>query len=258
MKRPAASVALVLTLALVGCSSAPAGSTLESSVASADASLLPSPTPTATPSTCNPLEDGGPCLGLLSLGTYTTKVFTPSITYTVTDGWGNWEDLPGNFLLVPPGEELAGVNGDVSDFIGIYHGVAAAAADCQEAPEPGVGSSAQALADWFSNHPGLDASEPVPVVIGGLSGLVLDVTIAADWTGSCSFAQARERLVPLIVGTGPARLHRILNASFTTRLYLLDLVDGNIVIEVVDHPEVDLGLDDYAVIVESIKFATQP
>jgi len=256
MKGPAASVALVLTLALVGCSSAPVGSAPESARASADASLAP--TPPATPPTCNPLEDGGPCLGPLSLGTYSTKVFTPSMTYTVTDGWGNWEDLPGNVLLVPPGADLAGVNGGVSDFIGIYRGVAAAAADCQEAPAPGVGSSAQALADWLSNNPGLDASEPIPVAIGGLSGFVLDVTLAKDWTGSCSFAQARERLVPLIVGTGPAHLHQILDASFAARLYLLDLTDGNIVIEVVDHPEDGLSLDDYAIIVGSIRFGTQP
>lgn len=252
MNGPAVSVALGLTLALVGCSSAPVGSAPASAVASVNASQAP------TPSTCNPLEDGGPCLGLLSLGTYTTKVFTPPITYTVTEGWGNWEDLAGNVLLVPPGQDLAGVNGGVSDFIGIYRGVAAAAADCQVAPQPGVGSSAQELADWLGTRPGLNASEPMPVVIGGLTGIVLDVTMAEDWTGSCSFAEARERLLPLIVGTGPAPVQRILKASFTARLYLFDLADGNMVIVVADHPDDDLGVDDYAVIIGSFRFGTAP
>jgi hypothetical protein len=253
VRRLAAGIAL--TLIVSGCSAGPEASTTESPPASG--TTAGSARPSATRGTCNPFEDGGPCLGKLGAGTYTTQVFTPSITYTVTDGWGNWEDLLGNFLLLPPGETLEGVNGDARDFIGIYHGVAAMAADCEEVPEPGVGSSAQAMADWFGSHPGLVVTQLQPIEIGGLNGLVLDLNLAPDWTGTCPFAQAGEPLVPLIIGTGPAGLGHVLNASFTTRLYLLDLAGGNIVIEVVDHPGDEQGLGDYATVVDDIKFGTQ-
>jgi hypothetical protein len=257
--RAAASVGAAVAIVLGGCSAAQVGDTPEPSrtaEVSASAQPTPNPTPTATPGTCNPLEYGGPCLGELLAGTYTTTLFKPSITYNVLDYWANWEDLSGSFLVVPPGETLEGVHADTSDFIGIYRGVAAAAANCDALPEPGVGSSSQALADWFTANPGLHASEPQPVVAGGLSGLVLDLTLAEGWTGTCPYAHAGEPLVPLIIGTGPASLHHVLNASFTTRLYLLDVEGGNIVIEAVDHPG-GLGManmDEYARWVDAIQF----
>ena len=174
----------------------------------------------------------------------------------MTEGWGNWEDLPGNFLLVPPGEDLRGVNNDTSDFIGIYHGVAAAAADCREIPEPGVGRSASALVGWFSHHRGLVTTDPQPTRVGGLDGVVLDVTLKPNWTETCPYAHEGESLVPLIIGDGPAGLHHVINASFTTRLYLLDLQSSNVVIEVVDHPGDDLGLGEYEAIIEDLRFGS--
>jgi hypothetical protein len=56
-------------------------------------------------------------LGALTAGTYKTRVFHPAISYTVPDGWKNFEDTPGNFLLVPPDGNLPGVNGGTSDLV---------------------------------------------------------------------------------------------------------------------------------------------
>src|SRR5262245_64709633 len=56
--------------------------------------------PTARPTCPNP--EGQFCLGRLDAGTYSTVQFQPSLTYTVPAGWGNYEDMAGNFLLVPP------------------------------------------------------------------------------------------------------------------------------------------------------------
>jgi hypothetical protein len=253
----AGSLGLVLlALMFAGCSSGPNTTPLDPATPSPIRESTITPSPATTSTTCNPLEDGGPCLGELAAGTYRTTVFTPRITYTVTDGWANWEDLPGNFLLVPPGENLEGVNNDTSDFIGIYHGVAAAAADCQEIPEPGVGRSAKALAAWFSRHPGLVTTDPQQTTVGGLRGIVLDMTLNQDWTATCPYAHAGEPLVPLIIGAGPAALHHVINASFTTRLYLLDQGSSNIVIEVVDHPGDPLGLKDYAALINDIRFGS--
>jgi hypothetical protein len=67
-----------------------------------------------------PNPEGQQCLGKLTPGTYKTVVFSPTITYTVPKGWRNFEDTPGNFLLVPSRGDLPGVNAGTSDFVGIY------------------------------------------------------------------------------------------------------------------------------------------
>jgi hypothetical protein len=57
---------------------------------------------------------------MVEAGTYDTVLFQPSLAYTVAAGWANFEDEPGNFLLVPPNGDLGGANAGTSDFIGVY------------------------------------------------------------------------------------------------------------------------------------------
>jgi hypothetical protein len=130
--RPRSSRAslVVAALLLAGCSITPVASNVSSagtSVAPATASAiggsplastsssapaLPSAAvSSATPAGC-PNPDGGQCLGPIAAGTYSTVVFGPTITYTVPAGWANYEDLPGNFLLIPPGGDFAGIGPD--------------------------------------------------------------------------------------------------------------------------------------------------
>ena len=85
---------------------------------------------------------------------------------------------------------------------------------------------------------------------------LVDVSLSPGWTKSCPYAHAGEPLTPLIIGDGPAGLHRLINASFRTRLSLLDLGTSNVVIEVVDHPGDDLGLKEYEEIIEELHFAS--
>ncbi|MBA3800760.1 MAG: hypothetical protein H0X18_17025 [Geodermatophilaceae bacterium] len=141
--------ALLLTVLLAACTSPLAEA--PTATASAPASTPERATPSAA--TCpNSVEFGGACLGELAAGTYSTTVFTTQLTYTVPDGWANFEDLPGNFLLVPPSGTLEGVNADISDFIGVYDGVAPASANCDEAPEPGVETTPESMANWYASQ----------------------------------------------------------------------------------------------------------
>lgn len=210
---------------------------------------------TASADICpNPVEFGGACLGHLAAGTYSTELFEVGLTYTVPDGWSNFEDLPGNFLLVPPGGQLEGVNADTSDFIGVYDGVAAASANCDEAPEPNVGAGPESMAEWYASLSGLSVTDPQAVTMGGLEGVVTDITLAEGYSGTCPFSASGEPLVPLIIGTGPAGLHHVVTGSFTARLYLLAARTGEtIAIEVIDHPGGET-LGQLTEVVESMEF----
>src|SRR5215212_3734263 len=121
-----------------------------------------------------PNPHGGHCLGKLETGTHSTTLFQPKITYAVPVGWSNFEDLPGNFLLVPPWGEFAGVNRGTSDYIGIYTSIAAHAPGCEPGRARTVGRAPIAIARWIEQSGGLDATTASPVAIGGLRGLVLD------------------------------------------------------------------------------------
>jgi hypothetical protein len=181
-------------------------------------------------------------------------VFTPTLTYTVPAGWSNFEDTPGNFLLVPPRGSLPGVNTDTGDFIGVCSSIAAADG-CPFHGAPGVAQSVSAIAGWMAKNPGLAITNRHDADIGGLHGVVFDIKMAKGWTRACSYTHGVP-LVPLIVGVGISGLeHGILPQSWT-RLYLLDnSLGGVMAIEVVNVQEGD-HLDEYSSVVEGMSFAS--
>ena len=152
--------------------------------------LPSSPIPSPSAAAC-PNPEGGECLGPLTGGTYASVEFQAGVTYTVPDGWANYEDLPGNFLLVPPSGTLEGVNAGTSDYIGMYDGTAPASANCDEVPEPGIETTPEAMAEWYVSLAGLDTTEPSPVHLGGLMGRVFDVALAKGHEEGCPYPGAR-------------------------------------------------------------------
>ena len=150
--------------------------------------------------------DGG-CLGKVEAGTYRSQFFTPSrpaqnswvpnyggLTFTVPAGWAASADWPDAYDLVPA--DMYPDTGDpVADGKGIYL-VARPAAHAQSQTTPptscvaaeaeGVGYTVDALIDWISRNPALDAGDPQPVTINGRSGMMIDVKLAPDWTGTCA------------------------------------------------------------------------
>jgi hypothetical protein len=251
--RGGATLMVILAFTIVGCAASPSANPSPTSAGTdeAAASVAPSLSGRA-PCPYGP-ERAGTCLGVLSAGTYSTTSFIPSITYTVPDdGWSNGEDRVGIFVLLAPGESFAGVEADASDWIGVFRSVGAASAGCDEEVEPGV-VSAQALTDWFTRQPGLVVTEPQPTSVGGLSGSMIDLSLAPNWTGTCPFIPDIP-LLNLLMGTGPSEgLGVLVEASWTTRLYLLDFEDDNIAIYVMDHPG-RFSLDDYDAVVRTIQF----
>lgn len=236
-----------VALALSGCggSSAPPedpGSISGSRSGSTSAARQPCPNP-----------EGQACLGPIASGTYTTRIFLhPPITYSVPAGWSNFEDTPGNFLLVPPGGDLAGIDAGTSDYVGIYSTVAAPNG-CESGTLPGVGSTAAEMAEWLAGNPGLVVSRRENVEIGGLSGFSLDLQMTPGWTQSCSYSNGRP-LVPLLIGVDRSALEHAVVDRGKTRVYLLDNDGGALAVEVYDVDDDGRDLDTYSAVVEDMSF----
>jgi hypothetical protein len=246
-----ARAALGVVLLLAACAAQP-------SATASPAASVSQPTPTPSPSQLPPCPNpggGGACLGPLAAGTYSTTVFEVPITYTVPDGWANLEDLPGNFLLIPPGGSLQGVDAGTSDYMGIYVSIAATSGDC-DGPQAGqealgVGRTPSAIAAELATHPGVHATTPVPVTVGGLSGIVFDLTIPVSYSTVCAFLEAPGAL--LIHGVPPSSFDHGMFPGLTMRLYLLEHAGGTLAIEV-DDVSGGMHLDAYSAIVNRIRF----
>ncbi len=235
MLRNLTAVACLLVLAACGAGS---GSPQPSSTAEPpSASLSPSVAASPTASRCPdaPIGSANKCLGPLEAGTYTTQVFEPMLTYAVPGGWANIEDLPGQVVLLPPGATHAGVDPGTSDYLGIYTSIAAPLKDCSSQPDPGVGPGVAGYLTWIASHPALDASDPQPVTVSGLTGSLVDVALGADATDVCSDPGAGiDRFVEVAIGLPPSEFSAGAFAGITYRLELFDVNERILAILVSD------------------------
>jgi hypothetical protein len=110
------------------------------------------------------------------------------LRYTLPDGWANSDDWPGEYFLVPS-DEYAKADGSLDTWHGIYVAARPEAmlqdAQCTNGPMPGVGRTLDALTAWVAGHPGLDATAPQDLTIGGHPAKMVDFAVAADWAQDC-------------------------------------------------------------------------
>jgi hypothetical protein len=219
----ATAVAAVL---LAGCS------TPSTSPATNASSATPAPTKSAAEPTECPNPHGGTCLGPLEPGEYQTSTFEPQLTYTVGTGWTNFEDLPGNFWLFRQQDSQDGWVG--GSYLGIFQNVRAAAINCDEAWQKGVGTTPKDLVAWYQSVPGLIVSKPKPVTVGGLDGLQIDLSLEPD-VDTCRYGPNTG--IPLIIGSGVSQLHHVLLKEIDVRLVILGWQDSNVTLEITNVKE---------------------
>ncbi|HLY50787.1 MAG TPA: hypothetical protein VKR21_16485 [Solirubrobacteraceae bacterium] len=224
--------------------------------------MLPSASAAASPSffvgTCpNPEGDiANTCLGTVQAGTYTTKTFYPYMTYTVPAGWSDMEDLPGNFVLIPPGATLDGINAGTSDYLGVYAAVAAPD-HCLGQPSDTVPQTFDGLLGWLKHDPAIIVSNVKEVTIGGLSGTVLDTRMRGTKGDGCPDGVWADLIVgvdnsSLVHSVGP-------DPATRTRLYLLRNGTEVLAIEVADVPNGQSSAADWfkaaTPVVQSLSFS---
>jgi hypothetical protein len=192
-----------------------------------------------------------PAPSALPAGTYTSAAFRPAVTYTVPAGWRIASDSSDYFALQPVGSETTGIH--------LFRDPLAASQDaaCPTVAEPGVGKLSLELATWMRGLPGIVASSPRIVTVGGLRGVELDLALNTGWTASCPFADGVPT-VPLFVGADGS-LRWVVAGNERLRVDLLDVPGGGTVVVDVDAFDgtlMDGLLAAAAPIVQSFSFAT--
>ena len=180
--------------------------------------------------TC-PVQDSGTCLGVLAAGTYTSGSFRPRLTFTVPGKWANYLDIPGLYLLQPPGSKPPG-NSIAGSFVGLETSVAPEASDCQS-PVPGVKRTPKAILKWIQTKRNLVVSHAHAGTLGGLGGIVVDVRMRPGSKG-CLAVGATHRAAPLLVGVGPSSFDHEVAPHFAERHYLLRYKHGTLDVALVD------------------------
>ena len=197
----------------------------------------------ASPTASTPAE--------IPAGTHTTAAFQPATTYTVPAGWVNAIDDVGYFNLLPGNDQNHGLH--------VFHNPRALAQDatCPAAPLEGMGFTANALVAWIRSLKGLNVSQPAMITISGLPATQLDISIHADWTPSCSFANGL-RTVPLFFWNGNSGWW--LAGDEKARLFLVDVPNqGTVVVDLDSFTGDGFGdlLSNGQPIVKSLQFATK-
>ena len=193
--------------------------------------------------------------------TYTSQAFTPSTTVTVPGNWTVTMDQPDAMTLSPliTDGQSSPVPTDVAG-IYLFRDVRAAMQDpaCTTKPEAGVASDAKSLAGWVSARPGLTATEPEPVTIGGLSGYEVEASIADSWTSSCPFANGAPSVSLLANDSGSIRW--VVFGTEKVRLAFLDVPGGGTVTVNTSATDGSIypGLiNEVAPVIASLEFAAQ-
>lgn len=249
----------VLILVLGACSNDP---TPPDSSAAAPSTPSSKTLSTAPPPPPCPNPEGGSCLGVLRPGKpYTTVKFSPSITYEVPGtGWKNFEDLYGNFLLVPPGNDLEGVNAGTADYIGVYRGVLPSKLT---SPQCGAewplgakaGPTPDKMVSYYRTQRNLAVSGVHEAEIGGRSGVVLDLRAAPGVPlDHCLDGTTKVEVNQVISGIeGSSFDHGVIN-DMTMRLYLLRDGERVMGIEVTDIDAAPGTVDTMSRVVETLRF----
>ena len=221
-------------------------------------SISPIPSPAASTAAAFPAwftEEHSPwAAGILPAGRNSSNYFrSGTFAFTVPAGWVSWEDSPDGFYAIFPDSpanaaEFARSKDVAQDIFVAGTDTPAGLGICPEAAaaEPSGPRAAQ-IAEVLAATEALSMAEPVPVTIGGLSGLQMDIRIDSDWTGTCT----------LDPEDPPTRDYK----DVRTRYIVLDAPDGgNLIIEIRSLSSTDFEpfLAEAMPVVESMEFDVAP
>ena len=245
--RPRAVVSLVAAVLLVGCATSGATPALSPTAQPVAATSLPPSNPPSNPP--------GPCGGPCSAGTHRSVRLQPALTYTVPEGWFGIADETQEYIL-----KFGSAETDDGLFIFREPVAHSQQPDCADTADPTVGTSPKELTDWIASLPGLVATPPKAVTVGGLPGFTLDVRVAPTWTQTCPYSNGAP-VAPLIRSTFPGSdLDWNVGGTGRMRIYVLDAGLGRRLwmdVETIDGNDFDQLAERSTPVIESFEFSVQ-
>jgi len=221
--RAGAAVAAIAIVAVIGFNLLPNSSNgVGGGPATNPPSSEPSPTLTAAPRTVACEDDLPGCAGPLQAGEHRSRNFGPKLIYTTPTGWTNAIDIADIYKLDPPEATTPYI------LIWTNVGIIESSNSCAPSARASPNSTVQEWIDFLMAHPGLHATDPVLVDIGGSKGQSIDVTASADRVKLCP----GDPNVPLIARkTAPISEYGA-SAGSWLHLTILDVRGTTVLIEV--------------------------
>jgi hypothetical protein len=169
----------------------------------------------------------------LEPGRYRATFYGRTLGFEIpSQGW-MWHSYY-NFRLIASENPTEGVYS--SDSIVFLPHPAIATRDCEDTEDPNIGRSVDDLVGWLEDAPGLVVSEPIPVDVGGLRGMQLDLELDPTWKRTCFWSEGLPA-VPLVdheAANGAYNVAMVPEVSM--RWYVLDTEDGVLIIDIDDGP----------------------
>jgi hypothetical protein len=164
--------------------------------------------------------------------------------------------------LVPPRNDLPGVNAGTSDFLGVYTAIAPAriaqADGCVVEAVPGAWATPRRVAAWFRTRVDLEVTPPDRVSIGGLRGVVVDLrTKPGARLSTCTVDSQRLRLAGIFTGLPPSSLDHAVVPGMTMRLFLLAWAHQVLAVELDDIDEAPGDLASLTAVARTLHFDKQ-
>jgi hypothetical protein len=206
-----------------------------------------SPSPTASAVQCD--DPAFTCAGPLSAGTHSSTAFQPAITFTLPAGYSNSLDRARAYTLHPPG--------DVFFFQVVSEvDIPAQNADCSAEQKPGVGNTVDDWVQFLTKHPGLVASTPTPVSVGGFDGMSLSFHVRETWTARCPNSIGPAVMLVTDTANPPDRVYWI-DDQYTT-FNILDVAGTTVIVRLESGPSPAANTRDQATvepIIASMRFS---
>jgi hypothetical protein len=234
--RIAAAVAAIVILAIGGIYlfGQPGGSGVGGPLATPSPSPSTAPTPTASPAQL------------------TSFTFKPRVTVQAPAGWTVDGDEVRSFGLKSPDSSSGPGPGSILVMSGPF--VGAKDADCEGRPAVAMGASTAELVAALTSSPTVVATSAGTAEVGNRTGQVLDIQLAATWTGTCNWNAGKPAaLLFLATAEGPGFG---IGATERARVILVD-VGGTVAAIIVSPPEgstATSSFDQAAPIVQTIQF----
>jgi hypothetical protein len=175
-----------------------------------------------------------PCEGQLEPGHYRATFYGRTLEFEISSPGWIWHSFY-NFRLIADETPIEGLV--TSDSINFLRDPRIATRDCEESEDRSVGHSVEELVSWLVAAPGLVVSEPIPVNVGGLNGVRLDLQLDPAWKRTCFFSEGMPA-VPLVVHEAKwGAYHLAMLPDSSMRWYVLHADDGALIIDIDDGPE---------------------